>query len=143
VRRTCFFFAVLQLIPRAVAAQGDPVGPEFRVNMFTTGIQRYPSVATGATGGNFVVVWASGGQDGSGFGIFGQRYASTGAPLGPEFRVNTYTTAGQRHPAVASSFAGNFAVVWESDQQDGSGYGIFGQRYTQIVPVELTGIKVE
>jgi hypothetical protein len=128
VRRTCFFFAVLQLIPRAVAAQGDPVGPEFRVNMFTTGIQRYPSVATGATGGNFVVVWASGGQDGSGFGIFGQRYASTGAPLGPEFRVNTYTTDEQLSPAVATDASDNFVVVWQS-RQEGSDYGVFGQRY--------------
>ena len=35
-------------------------------------------------------------QDGSRYGIFGQRYASSGTPLGPEFRVNTYTTNIQR-----------------------------------------------
>ena len=41
--------------------------------------------------GNFVVVWMSDSQDGSSDGVFGQRYASSGTPLGPEFRVNTYT----------------------------------------------------
>ena len=79
--------------------------------------------------GNFVVVWESYYQDGSGFGVFGQRYASTGAPLGPEFRVNTHTTISQRYPAVASDSSGNFVVVWDSSSQDGSSYGVFGQRY--------------
>ena len=79
--------------------------------------------------GNFVVVWESYGQDGSSYGVFGQRYASTGAPLGPEFRVNTYTTGYQHDPAVASDSSGNFVVVWTSDGQDGSGNGVFGQRY--------------
>ena len=51
-----------------------------------------PSVASDAAG-NFVVVWDSADQDGSDVGVFGQRYASSGAPLGPEFRVNTYTTS--------------------------------------------------
>ena len=51
--------------------------------------------------GNFVVVWRSNGQDGSFYGIFGQRYASSGTPLGPEFPVNTYTTDVQELPAIA------------------------------------------
>ena len=63
------------------------------------------------------------GQDGSSLGVFGQRYASSGAPLGAEFQVNTYTTNIQVSPSVASDTAGNFVVVWESYHQDGSGYG--------------------
>ncbi len=35
-------------------------------------------------------------------------------PLGEEFQVNTYTTAGQYRPGVASIPAGDFMVVWES-----------------------------
>jgi hypothetical protein len=93
--------------------------------------------------GNFVVVWTSDEQDGSSWGAFGQRYDSTGAPLGPEFRVNTHTTNLQRFPAVASDSSGNFVVVWYSDQQDGSTYGVFGQRYGRIVPVELIHFRVE
>ena len=109
------------------SSTGAPLGAEFRVNTYTTGAQRAPGVA--AQNGGFVVVWQSAGQDGSDYGIFGQRYDSGGAPLGGEFRVNTYTTGNQRSPAVSDSF-GEITIVWQSDGQDGSGEGVFGQRYT-------------
>lgn len=79
--------------------------------------------------GNFVVVW-NGVQDGSIDGVFGQRYASSGARLGTEFQVNTYTTGVQADPVVASDPAGNFVVVWQSYGQDGSAYGVFAQLFT-------------
>jgi len=123
------------------ASSGAPLGPEFRVNTYTTSYQYRPRVATDASG-NFVVTWNSF-QDGSGYGVFGQRYASSGAPLGAEFRVNTYTTAAQHDSSVAADPAGNFVVVWASLGQDGSAFGIFGQRYGQIVPVELMHFRVE
>src|SRR5437870_4177262 len=113
------------VVPR-YPSSGAPLGPEFRVNTFTTSNQLYPSVAVDSLG-NFIVVWTSL-QDGSGYGIFGQRYASSGAPLGPEFRANTFTTSNQNFPSVASDSSGNFVVVWSS-LQDGSFYGVFGQRY--------------
>ena len=94
-------FVVLTLIPRVGAPQGDPVGPEFRVNTYTTDYQRSGSVA-GDSSGNFVVIWESRSQDGSTWGIFGQRYAASGVPLGSEFRVNSYTTSYQWISDVAS-----------------------------------------
>ena len=118
----------LAFVPRTARPQGgNPLGPEFLVNTETSGHQIFSSVAADPSG-NFVVVWQSDLQDGSGFGIFGQRYLSGGAPLGPEFRVNTFTTGAQRKPSVAADTAGNFVVVWQSADQDGSGYGVFGQR---------------
>ena len=120
-------------------SSGTPQGPEFQVNSYTIGYQATADVATDAAG-NFVVVWESfpysgNGQDGSGSGVFGQRYDSSGTPQGPEFQVNTYTTGPQGTPHVATDTSGNFVVVWQSgssfDQptQDGSAAGIFGQRY--------------
>jgi hypothetical protein len=118
------------LTPGFVCAQsGSPIGPEFRVNTFTTGDQAYPSIAADSAG-DFVVAWMSYGQDGSLFGIFAQRYSSYGVPLGPEFRVNTYTTNHQYVPSVARSPAGSFVVAWQSLEQDGSYHGVFGQRYS-------------
>jgi hypothetical protein len=108
-------------------AAGAALGGEFRVNTYTTGFQYFPAVT--AAGGNFVVVWQSNSQDGSGYGVFGQRYDAAGAALGGEFRVNTYTTGFQLRPAVAADAGGNFVVVWRSGGQDGSGNGVFGQRY--------------
>ena len=131
---------VLTLVPTAAWPQGNPLGPEFRVNASTTNDQEQPSVAIDSAG-NFVVVWESGQsytQD-----LFGQRYSSSGAPLGPEFRVNTYTSNQQRLPSVAADPAGRFAVVWQSLAQDGSAYGVYGQRYRPILPVELMGFRVE
>ena len=121
---------------------GAPVGGEFRVNTFTTDAQELPVVAADAAG-NFVVTWQSYTQDGSSDGVFGQRFAVSGAPLGPEFRVNTFTTSLQGQPSVAANVPGNFVVVWQSDGQDGSYLGVFGQRYGQIVPVELMLFGVE
>jgi hypothetical protein len=66
-----------------------------------------------------------------------------GNPLGPEFRVNTYTTTAQALPSVASGSSGSFVVVWQSYTQDGSAYGVVGQRYSEIVPVDLMRFGVE
>ncbi len=124
---------LLLACPRVPAwAQGLPLGTEFQVNTYTTGSQKYPAVATDPSG-NFVVVWMSNGQDGSDWGVFGQRFASNGTPLGTEFQVNTYTTGYQgTYPSsdVATDGAGNFVVVWHSRGQDGSFEGVFGQRFS-------------
>jgi hypothetical protein len=118
--------AALALLPSPVCPQGNPLGPEFRVNTYTTGLQGWPDVAAGTSG--FVVTWMSA-QDGASYGVFGQRYDSSGAPLGPEFRVNTFTTSVQEFPSIAADVALNFVVVWPSNAQDGSSYGVFGQRF--------------
>lgn len=49
----------------------DPVGDEFFLNTYLVDDQKYPSVAV-KDNGNFVAVWQSYGQDGSGYGIFGE-----------------------------------------------------------------------
>jgi hypothetical protein len=109
-------------------ASGTRLGVEFQVNSYTTADQGLPSVAVDASG-SFVVVWQSYGQDGTGNGVFGQRYDATGTPQGGEQRVNTYTTGDQGLPSVAVDASGNFVVVWQSYTQDGSGYGVFARRY--------------
>jgi hypothetical protein len=117
-------------------ATGARVGAEFQVNTYTTGTQSQPKVATDAAG-NFVVVWGSETQDGSSFGVFGQRYDATGAPRGGEFQVNTYTTSSQERLDVASDPQGNFVVAWQSYGQDGNSDGVFAQRYGGLVPAAL------
>jgi len=109
-------------------AWAGPVGPEFRVNSFRTGYQWNPSVA-GMTDGGFVVTWGSERQDGSSFGVYGQRYDSAGNRVRKEFQVNTYTKSSQADPSVAGLSDGGFVVTWVSDGQDGSYSGVYGQRY--------------
>jgi len=102
--------------------------PEFRVNSYTTGYQRRPAVAM-SDAGDFVVVWESESQDNGTEGVYGQRYDAFVAPLGGEFQVNTYSTSWQQSPAVAMDADGDFVVVWNSWEQDGSSYGIYGRLY--------------
>ena len=44
-----------------------------RVNSYTEGNQIYSKVS-GLSDGGFLVAWASDGQDGSGYGIYGRKY---------------------------------------------------------------------
>jgi hypothetical protein len=120
-----FGASVGALAPARGAAAPD--GVEFRVNEHTAGAQKYPSVALAGDGG-FVVVWYSDGQDGDGQGVFGRRFASAGAPLGPELQINTFTTGNQQYPRVAVAPDGGFVVAWNS-AQDGDYYGVFARRF--------------
>jgi Ca2+-binding RTX toxin-like protein len=109
-------------------AAGDPKGPEFRVNTYTYGYQEGPSVAALNDGG-FVVAWQSEGQDRSGMGIYAQRFDATGLAQGPETRVNTYTHDWQNLANVTALSDGGYVVTWTSDGEDGSGSGVYAQRY--------------
>ncbi|MGL5094552.1 MAG: hypothetical protein ACRDD1_03135, partial [Planctomycetia bacterium] len=110
------------------SAAGVPRGVEFLVNTVTAGNQFQPRAAMEANG-DFVVVWTSDGQDGSSSGVFAQRFNAAGAPLGMEFQVNTFTTLAQVRPRVAMDADGDFVVVWQSENQDGSSYGVYAQRF--------------
>lgn len=110
-------------------AAGLTDGGEFRINSYTPSAQIYSSV-TGLANGGFVVTWQSGGQDGSGTGIYGQRYTAAGLVDGGEFQINTFTSLSQQHTSVAPLDGGGFVVTWISFNQDGDGFGIYGQRYT-------------
>jgi hypothetical protein len=113
---------------RLFDSSGNGLAPDFQVNVFTTGQQRSPSVGRSGTG-EFVIVWSSVGQDGDGTAVAGRRYTSSGTALASEFIVNTHTANGQSFPRVAMGTGGNFVVVWQSDLQDGSSWGIFGRRF--------------
>ena len=63
-------------------ASGIAQGSEFLVNTFTAGAQNLPSVGMDAVG-NFVITWTSANnQDGSGTGVFGQRFDASGISAG-------------------------------------------------------------
>ena len=102
-------------------------GGEFRVNTTTADFQLSPAVAMDADG-DFVVTWQSR-QDGSGAGIYAQRYNAAGVAQGGEFRVNTTTANNQLSPAVAMDADGDFVVTWDSQGQAGANWGTYAQRY--------------
>ena len=125
---TLTLVCLLALVAGAAAAQPTPAGDDFQVNTYTTDSQGSPDVAMAADG-DFVAVWSSFAQDGDASGVFGQLYGSDGSPVGGEFQVNDYTTSRQSSPVIAADADGDFVVVWDSLGQDGSSFGVFGQRY--------------
>jgi hypothetical protein len=78
--------------------------PKFQVNTYTT--------------------WGSDGQDGSGSGVFGQRFSASGSRVGAELQINSYTTGFQGRPAVAADAGGNFVAVWSSSYRVGGDGGL-------------------
>lgn len=120
----------LGLFGQVYDENGVPVGGEFLVNTVTVGSQQRAAVA-GDGAGRFVVVWASGGLNNE---VRGQRFDSTGAPIGGEFQINTYTPGDQGYPSldVATAANGDFVVAWSSYYQDGEGLGVFGQRFNNL-----------
>ena len=109
-------------------ATGAPVGGEVRVNPNPGSDNVNAQVALDASG-DCVVVWANNGMDGSGWGIFGQRFDAAGNAVGGVFQVNTYTAGDQTNPSLVMNASGDFVVAWQSYGQDGDGWGIFLQRY--------------
>ncbi|NGX33260.1 MAG: hypothetical protein K1060chlam4_01322, partial [Candidatus Anoxychlamydiales bacterium] len=107
---------------------GTKSGSEFLVNTYTTNWQVISSIAV-LNNGNFVITWQSNGQDGDGYGIFGQVFNADGTKNGSEFQVNTYTLIDQKYSSVASLSNNKFVISWFSDGQDGSSNGIFGQMF--------------
>ena len=102
-------------------ASGARVGAEISVNTFTAGSQEVPTV-TALAGGDYVVAWASNGQDGSGSGVYAQRFDASGAAAGGEFRINSFTAGFQIEVSVAGLADGGFIATWTSaDQSDPSG----------------------
>jgi hypothetical protein len=88
------------------------------------------SVACDGTG-NFVVTWSeedilNGTPD---WNVWAARYKSDGTLLSGPFEVNATTKNAQRYSAVAMDADGDFVITWQSMGQDGSGYGIYAQRY--------------
>ncbi len=116
------------IMARRYAANGTPSGGEFQVNTTEGGYQYTPDPAY-AGDGSAIVAWTSYLQDGSDGGVYGQRLDSAGAPLGPEFNVNTYTPGFQGRPAVAVGPEGDFAIIWQSAGQDGSNLAVRAQHF--------------
>ena len=84
------------------------------------------------------MTWESDGRNESGIGIFGQLFDRSATKIGNEFQVNTYTNNSQAYPSVTSFNNGNFVVTWESDSQNGSGLGVFGQLFNNLLTSSST-----
>jgi hypothetical protein len=129
-------------LPGLAIAQ-TALAPEFLVNTTTLGNQSQPAVASAADG-RFVVIWESEGNTPNADlnDIYGQLYSSTGAKVGSEFRVNSFTGERQTNAAVAMNASGDFVVVWNSATHLDETTGVYAQRYAADGTARGSAIRV-
>ncbi len=115
----------------------DPSGNAIKSEQFAnaetkTDKQQRPKIAaTSINGGRYLVVWDSFGEDGStptSWGVVGKMFTSGGCvPVPNPIKFNTTKDLAQWQVDVDVTTSGEFIVVWSSESQDGSSYGIYGQ----------------
>lgn len=123
-RRRAWRSLDIQPLEVRLLLSGTPVATEVLLNSTTRLPQisdfRANQAVAGLPGGGFVSVWESLGQDGSGWGVYGQTLDESGNQVGTEFRIDQQTRFSQQAPSIDVSADGRFAVAWQSFHQDGS-----------------------
>jgi hypothetical protein len=107
---------------------GSTIGGEAQVNTQTKSDQDLAKIIP-TTGGGFMVVFEGADNGTLSSGIVAQRFDATGAKLGLEFNVNTFEVGSQSQFEIGEISGGGTVVVWNSNPQDGSSAGVFGQRF--------------
>jgi hypothetical protein len=107
---------------------GNKIGNETPVNTVAASDQFDADVAALKNGG-WVVTWSSYGHKNDFSGIYQQIYKADGTALGGEHRVNTHTAGNQYRSDVTVLNDGSYVVAWESQDQDGSDYGVYQQHF--------------
>ncbi|MEM8497485.1 MAG: PKD domain-containing protein [Pseudomonadota bacterium] len=103
----------------------NPTSPNEEV---TSGLNRGGANAIAMdAAGNTVVVWSDSARDGSGWGVYAQRFDANGDKVGAEIQVNNTTSGDQRYASVAMDDSGRFVVAFSS--ADASGNGIYLRRF--------------
>ncbi len=112
-------------------AAGLAQGPEFLVDSSVWN----PTLAMDADGG-FIVAWEGCVNDSicANCDLLAQRYRATGEPKGGDILIDNSsadlpTNNALHHGAVAMDADGDFVAAWQSQGQDGDGWGIFAQRF--------------
>lgn len=122
-----------EVFVRTFSSSGTPIGSEVNLNIGavtpTAGNQSGISV-TALSGGQFAASWTGSpdslglGGDGSGSGIFLQRFGPSGAPIGALIQVNDAGTLGNQYGSSITSLTnGDVIVSWISDNGN-----VYGQR---------------
>lgn len=118
-------------------ADGTTRGPEFNAATSNTGNHTSPSVAMNPKTGEFVVVWEvrAATEDGTGLGVYGQRFGFTTGRQGGEFAI--FVPPADQRPDLITPFApevsrasnGRFVVIWRGVGAGLAPVKVLGQRY--------------
>jgi hypothetical protein len=120
---------LMGIFARAYAADGQPLGPEFQVNVQGAASQWRPLVAANRTEG-WIVAW-SGDWDGN---AYFRIFDGSAAPRTGDVLVNEYPWDAQVDPEVAVAPDGRMFVVFidYSSHTGGSGTNLWGRVYDAL-----------
>jgi len=108
---------------------GLPVLPgQYKVNLYANSSHSHPDL-TVLPSGYQVIVWESAEQDGDGMGIYARLFDNANIARSNELPVATTITWNQRYPRVSCDETGNYAVTWQSWNQDGDGWGVIARLF--------------
>ncbi len=89
-----------------------------------------PAVASNPSG-SFVITWLD--MRNCSWDVYAQRYAPSGEPTGPNFKVNDDGGyAQQLSPDAAMDFSGNFVIVWADTREGCDDPDIYAQIYDSL-----------
>ena len=121
------------------SSSGTKQGNNFRMNDIAGNSYQYqPAIGMNASG-NFVVVWQDD-RNGGNWDVYAQRFHSSGAPVGSNFRMNDDSGIDQIKPAMGVADSGNFVVVWQDDRHGNN--DIYAQRYRSSVTEQGSNFQV-
>lgn len=116
----------VEAIEDRITPAAFPIDAQFTVGAVTSGEASPSSIAVVNTNGDFVAVWESVETDGSGLGVYAQRFNNDGSPLDVDpVRVNDTIKGDQSHPAIASNGLGQFVITWQSESATGGNPDIY------------------
>jgi hypothetical protein len=118
-----------QILARGFTATGVQRIADFTVNGVAAGQQLNPAIALDATG-DFVVAWEDDQDNNNYFQIYARGFHANGGNRINAFQVNTSATGQHGKPSVGMDADGDFALVWEDDQDDNGYYQIYGRGFT-------------
>jgi len=108
------FFGTVDVYAQWLDAAGDALGGNFKVNATTgAGQCASPAVAADPGGQGFVVAWIDRRTPGDTGDVYAQRYDASGAPVGPNVRVNDDPVGRDQRHVRAAAGSGVAALVWE------------------------------
>ncbi len=116
---------------------GAPVGDAFQVNTTSAGSQRNPTTCMNA-GGNLVIAWDSE-TDENQRDIKARLFDLQGQALTEEYRVNTFLPEDQAVPVAVLGRERNLLIAWQSKNQDGSDWGVYGSFGPVLQSSDLNG----
>jgi len=113
---------------RLFDAEGKPKGNELNLTEFGNSDDIKTPLITELNNGNLLLIWQGDYDNKNSDEIYAKQITPTGTIIKDTYQINTYTSSTQKQPAIAKLPNGEIFIVWASYGQDGSSYGIYGQK---------------